>query len=98
MNNANNGFDLSGITYIKTVTIGSINPNMPFSDKERDTQIDLLNKYLNGFPKGKIIGSDKTVATYMLGQHQFVMEKTTYHIGFKRKPIWIDEEENYNGK
>ncbi|MCM1062041.1 MAG: hypothetical protein NC452_17385 [Eubacterium sp.] len=98
MNSTKNFFDLSGVTFIKTVTVGSINPNTPFSENERDVQIKLLNRCLNDFPKGKIIGSDKTVATYMLGQHQLVMEKTTYHIGFKRKPLWIGEEEKNSGK
>jgi len=85
------------VKYIKAVTVGSINPNLPFSDKERDAQVNILNRCLNDFPKGKIIGQDKTVATYMISEHQFVMEKTTYHIGFKRKPIWIEEEDK-NGK
>lgn len=97
MENKNNTNELKDITYIKAVTIGSINPNLPFSEKERDSQVNILNRCLNNFPKGKILGYDKTLATYMIAEHQFVMEKTTYHIGFKRKPLWLEEEEN-NGK
>ena len=89
--------ELGEITYIKAVTVGSINPNVPFSDKERDAQLSILNRCLNDFPKGRIIGYDKTVATYMISEHQFVMEKTSYHIGFKRKPLWL-EEDSKNGK
>jgi hypothetical protein len=97
MDNKKNLYELGDIKYIKVVTIGSINPNLPFSDKERDSQVNILNKCLNDLPKGRIIGYDKTVATYMISEHQFVMEKTTYHIGFKRKPLWL-EEDNKNGK
>lgn len=92
MQNKKNDANMGEITYIKTVTIGSINPNLPFSDKERDSQTALLNKCLNELPKGRIIGTDKTVATYMVSSHQFVMEKITYHVGFKRKPLWLEQE------
>lgn len=88
--NRKNTSDLGQITYLKAVTIGSINPNLPFSDKERDAQVALLNRCLNDFPKGRIIGTDKIVATYMVSDHQFVMEKITYHIGFQRKPMWME--------
>ncbi len=97
MENKKNMDKLENIEYIKAVTVGSINPNLPFSDKERDAQVNILNRCLNDFPKGRIIGHDKTVATYMISEHQFVMEKITYHIGFKRKPLWIEEEDK-NGK
>lgn len=97
MENKKNTQELGEITYIKAVTVGSINPNLPFSDKERDAQLSILNRCLNDFPKGRIIGYDKTMATYVIAEHQFVMEKTSYHIGFKRKPLWL-EEERENGK
>ncbi|MCI8334080.1 MAG: hypothetical protein HFH25_05810 [Lachnospiraceae bacterium] len=87
------GLALEDLTYIKTVTVGSINPNLPFSDQERENQVALLNRCLNDFPRGKIIGQDKTVATYTLAEHQFIMERTTYHIGFRRKPLWIEGEQ-----
>lgn len=97
MENKKNIHELGEITYIKSITVGSINPNLPFSDKERDAQLNILNRCLNDFPKGRIIGYDKTIATYMIAEHQFVMEKTSYHIGFKRKPLWLEEEKE-NGK
>ncbi len=94
MNHKKPGLSLEDITYIKTVTVGSINPNLPFSDKERENQVELLNRCLNDFPRGKIIGQDKTVATYTVAQHQFLMERTTYHIGFQRKPLWMEGEQS----
>lgn len=97
MDNKRNIQELGEITYIKAITVGSINPNVPFSEKERDAQLNVLNRCLNEFPKGRIIGYDKTVATYVIAEHQFVMEKTSYHIGFKRKPLWLEEGKE-NGK
>jgi hypothetical protein len=86
--------DQRTIRYVKAVPIGSINPNLPFSDKEREKQVAVLNRYLNEIPRGMIIGQDKSVATYDLAGHQIIMEKTTYHVGFERKPVSFDEEQD----
>lgn len=79
------------ITFVKMVTIGSVNPNAPLSDESKEKQISLLNQCLNGFPKGKIIGKDVSIGTYKMGDHLLTMERTTYHIGFSRKPYWITD-------
>lgn len=79
---------MTDIHYVKLVPIGSVNPNNPLSDQSRAEQAALLNRCLNDFPKGIIIGKDITVGRYMLGEHELTMEKITYHVGFKRKPSW----------
>ena len=79
---------LSDVGYIKLVTVGGINPNNPLSDQSREAQVALLNRCLNDFPKGNIIGKDISIGRYMLGEHELTMEKITYHIGFPRKPQW----------
>lgn len=79
---------LSDIHYIKLVTVGSINPNVPLSEQSREAQAALLNRCLNDFPKGTILGKDISIGRYMLGEHELTMEKVTYHIGFPRKPQW----------
>lgn len=80
------------IRYIKLVTVGSINPNNPLSEQSRQEQVELLNRCLNDYPRGKIIGRDVTVGRYLIGdenyEHEFTMEKVTYHVGFPRKPGW----------
>lgn len=86
-------FTLDHIVFIQKITIGSINPQVPFSNEEHDKQLEKLNKCLTEYPKGKIIGRDVSIGTYQLGEHQMTMQKTTYHIGFTRKPYWIIEEE-----
>lgn len=84
---------MEDIHYIKLVTIGSVNPNNPLSEQSRLEQAELLNRCLTDYPKGVIIGKDTTVGRYQVGEHEFIMEKITYHIGFTRKPPWIEEEE-----
>ncbi|MCL2077379.1 MAG: hypothetical protein FWH08_03120 [Oscillospiraceae bacterium] len=94
MNNSNTKkSDIQSVRFIKDVSIGSINPNALISDETRAAQTKLLNKCLNDYPKGFIIGKDISIGRYMLGEHELTMQKTTYHIGFSRKPVWLVEEE-----
>lgn len=79
---------LTDIHYIKLVPIGSVNPNNPLSDQSKEEQAALLNRCLNDYPKGVILGKDVTIGRYMLGEHELTMEKVTYHVGFERKPPW----------
>ena len=90
MNNENK-LDLSEIQYVKLVTIGSVNPNVPLSEESKESQVALLNRCLNDYPKGIIIGKDMAIGRYQIGEHELTMEKVCYHVGFRRKPAWIDE-------
>lgn len=83
---------LTDIHYVKLVPIGSVNPNNPLSEQAKEAQVDLLNKCLNDYPKGIIIGKDITVGRYLIGEHELTMEKITYHVGFTRKPAWEEGE------
>lgn len=82
---------LADVKYIKLVAIGSVNPNNPLSEQSREEQAKLLNRCLNDYPKGVIIGKDTTVGRYLIGEHELTMEKVTYHVGFLRKPAWEEE-------
>ena len=84
---------LSDVRYVKLVPIGSVNPNYPLSDQSKEEQAALLNRCLNDYPKGIIIGKDITVGKYLIGEHELTMEKITYHVGFPRKPAWEEEKE-----
>ena len=80
--------NLYDVGYVKLVTVGSINPNNPVSEESKKQQLDILNQCLNDFPKGKIIGIDRSIGRYQVGEYELTMEKLTYHIGFKRRPLW----------
>lgn len=84
---------LMDVQYIKLVPIGSVNPNHPLSDQSREEQAALLNRCLNDYPKGKIVGKDVTIGKYQIGEHELIMEKITYHVGFPRRPVWEEEKE-----
>ncbi|MCM1184327.1 MAG: hypothetical protein NC337_13230 [Roseburia sp.] len=79
---------LADIRYVKLVPIGSVNPNIPLSEEAKEEQAALLNRCLNDYPKGMIIGKDTAIGRYRMGEHELIMEKITYHVGFPRKPMW----------
>ncbi|MCM1090695.1 MAG: hypothetical protein NC092_08520 [Butyrivibrio sp.] len=83
--------ELTDIHYVKLVPVGSVNPNNPLSDQSREQQLALLNRCLNDYPRGIILGKDITIGRYMIGEHELTMEKVTYHVGFARKPAWESE-------
>ncbi|MBR5636750.1 MAG: hypothetical protein IKW81_07485 [Pseudobutyrivibrio sp.] len=81
------------VGFVKLVTVGSVNPNNPLSDQSRESQEKYLNRCLNDYPKGIILSKDTTIGRYVLGEHELTMEKVTYHVGFPRKPMWMEEDE-----
>jgi len=78
-------FALADIKHIKRITVGNIDPNNPMKDEKKEEQIQKLNEYLNGYPKGKIIGKDVSFGVFQMGEHQLTMQSTTYHVGFTRE-------------
>lgn len=91
MTDRNEKMTLADVKYIKLVPVGSVNPNNPLSDQSREEQAKLLNRCLNDYPKGILLGKDTTIGRYLLGEHELTMEKVTYHVGFPRKPTWEEE-------
>lgn len=90
--------DLSDVKFVKRINIGSINPNNPVNEEQQEVQMALLNKCLSEFPKGRIIGKDISVGVFQIGEHQITLQRITYHIGFSRKPYWMDELEANSDK
>lgn len=78
-------FAISDIKFIKRITVGNIDPNNPMTDATKDKQVKQLNDFLNGYPKGRIIGKDISFGIFQVGEHQLTMQATTYHIGFERE-------------
>jgi len=83
--------NLAEITFVKLVSVGHI--NKPTSREEMEEQIRFLNRCLEELPRGRIIG--RNVSTFMFTYEDLPgrYEQTTYHIGWKRKPYWLQEEE-----
>lgn len=77
--------------YVKTVTLGSVNPNQPLSEESRKKQAALLNRCLSESPKGVIIGKDTTIGRFSIGEHELTLQQTSYHVGFDRKPLWLSD-------
>lgn len=82
-------FDLSCVGFVKRIIVGNNNPEKMTTDIEIDKQVNLLNKCLQEYPKGKIIGIERNFFILNIGEHQVIMQYTVYHVGFKRKPDWL---------
>jgi hypothetical protein len=84
-------FDLSEVRYVKRISVGSSDPGKMLSEEEVQKSMDLLNKCLTGPPKGTLIGIEKSFKILNIGEHQAVLQWLVYHVGFPRKPAWLDE-------
>jgi hypothetical protein len=82
--------DLSDVTFIKRIVIGSSNPTDLQSEERIAEAMGLLNKCISGQPKGKIIGIEKSFTILQIGEHNVVLQWTTYHVGFIRRPHWLE--------
>lgn len=83
--------DLSDVTFIKRVIVGSNNPADLQSDDKVEAAMEVLNRCLSSHPKGKIIGIEKSFSVLQIGEHNVVLQWSTYHVGFLRKPTWLEE-------
>lgn len=84
-------FDLTDVGYVKRVTVGSANPEKLASEEQIQKAADLLNRCLTDTPKGRIIGIEKNFSILNIGEHQVVLQCIVYHVGFPRKPYWLEE-------
>ena len=72
------------------MTVGSVDPSNLKSESEIQAQMDKVNECLSRSPKGRIIGIEKNFGIYQVGEHQMVLQSMTYHMGFERKPSWLE--------
>lgn len=92
-NTSVNTFDLSDVGYVKRIVVGTVDPQSIPSEEETQGKMDLVNRCLTEFPKGKLLGMERSFSILRMGEHQVVLEAVSYHIGFARQPFWIQEEE-----
>jgi hypothetical protein len=92
MRGSGEGFDLTGVGFIKRISLGSLDVHATAAEPGNQKAMDLLNRCLEDYPKGRIIGGEMSfdVLTTKSG-HQTVLEKVTYHVGFARRPSWLED-------
>ena len=83
--------DLSELTFVKRIVVGSSNPADLTSEEAIAAAMELLNRCLAGPPRGRIIGVERSFTILQLGEHNVVLQWTTYQVGFVRKPLWLGE-------
>lgn len=85
--------DMSDVTFLKRIVVGNDDPNHFREPEEVEKAVAYLNRCLTEAPKGRIVGSEKSFTVLQLGEHQVVLQWTVYHVGFKRKPLWMESHE-----
>ena len=83
--------DISDVGFIKRIVVGSNNPANLQSEEQIDKAMELLNRCLTEAPKGKVIGIEKSFSILQVGEHNVVLQWLTYHVGFPRRPYWMED-------
>ncbi|WP_150047312.1 MULTISPECIES: hypothetical protein [Methylomonas] len=84
-------FDLTDVSFVKRIVVGNNDPERMQSEAEIQQAAALLNRCLSEPPKGRIIGIEKTFSILNIGEHQVVLQCLIYHVGFSRKPYWLED-------
>ncbi len=83
--------DISDIGFVKRIVVGSNNPADLQSEEQVARAMELLNRCISETPKGKIIGIEKSFNILQVGEHNVVLQWMTYHVGFPRRPYWLED-------
>jgi hypothetical protein len=86
-------FDMAEVGYVERVVVGNTDPSAIKSQEEIQAQMNRVNECLTRSPKGTIIGKESGFTIYQIGETQAVLSYISYHIGFKRKPTWLHEDQ-----
>ncbi len=84
-------FDLSEVRFIRRVVVGPTRADEVLDENTVQRHLEELNRCLQGPPKGCIIGKDRGFRIIRFGEQQVVLEYVAYHVGFPRKPTWVDQ-------
>ena len=85
-------FELAEIGYVKRIVVGNAESGKAMTEDEMQQQMALLNRCLSGTPRCHILNVEKTFGLHTIGDHQLVLQYTVYHVGFARKPSYLDEQ------
>lgn len=83
--------DLGDIRYVKRITVGGGDADGAPSDNQTADALSVLNRCLNEIPRGAIIAIEKSVQLLTVGEQAAARESVAYHVGFPRKPAWLNE-------
>lgn len=83
-------FDLTNVSFVKRVVVGANNPSDLQSDAKIEEALALLNRCLSETPRGRILGIEKSFSILAIGEHNVVLQWMTYHVGFERRPFWLE--------
>lgn len=83
-------FRLTDMRFIKRIVVGNDNPQNMRTEAEVQEAMDLVNRCLGGTPRGYVLGVEKSFGLYNVGEHQIVLQYAVYHIGFARKPSYLE--------
>lgn len=82
---------VADVGYVHRVVVGNDNPEKQPDEELYKKQVEMLNRCLSECPKGRIIAQEKNFYILNIGEHQVVMQYVVYHVGFLRKPPWINQ-------
>lgn len=85
-------FDLSSVRFVKRIVIGQQDVALPYTQEQAKQDMQMLNQCLSSLSKGHIIACEKNFCVLNQGEHQVVQQWVVYHIGFEKKPLWIDNQ------
>ncbi len=85
-----NNYHLTNIRYLKRIVVGNDNPKSMKTEAEVGQEMDLVNLCLSSTPRGYILNVEKSFGLYNIGEHQVVLQYAVYHIGFDRKPMFLE--------
>ncbi len=89
-----NTFDITDVGHIERIVVGSTTPNTQPTEQDTQRQMALINRCLSEYPKGRIIGVERSFSLIRIGEHQVVLESVAYHIGFKKMPLWMEQDKS----
>ncbi|MBB3117994.1 hypothetical protein [Pseudoduganella violacea] len=88
---SSNNFQMTNIRFIKRIVVGNDNPQNMRTEAEVQEAMDLVNRCLSSTPRGYLLNVEKSFGLYNIGEHQIVLQYAVYHIGFERKPLYLDD-------
>jgi len=84
--------DISDVVHVQRIVVGSNNPADLQAEDKIAQAMALINKCLTEPPRGRILGIEKSFSILQVGEHNVVLQWLTYHVGFTRRPYWLEEQ------